>query len=167
MNFNFVSSSRGIIENADKAILLILVIIDIIVFIKYIKLKKIYCKFHKKDFADNTSITLDNKSGIEIKAIADNYFINYIGVIKLIELIVIIRMMFIISFFCKNICNTIDNNGPQTGNIYNFVLALISAIFVIVFCEFSIQYVKILKYKLLNLFIQRKMLLPKEQGDAH
>jgi hypothetical protein len=127
--------------------------IDIIVFLKYIKLKKKYSVIQEKWFSDGNNSCL---CGMEIKTIIDGYFINYIAAIKVIVLIVSIRMMLLISFYCKVICDAISNNGPQEGNIYNFVLVFVSSILVIVVCNFSIQYVEIVKCKLLIKCFQRK-----------
>lgn len=151
MEINFIMSDGGFIETVDKLALFILIAIDFLMFIKFINLRKKLSVGFPNDKNINNDVI---PSLLKRKALIDGYFINYIVVIKLIFLLIVIRMLFMIAFFCKMIVKTIYNNGMIIGFIYNFILVMISSILVIVVSKSSIQYIEIIKSKLLDRYFR-------------
>jgi len=151
MEINLVMSNGGFIETVDKLALIVLMLIDLLLFLKFISLKK----KHSVVFPNDKNLKNDDILNLmKRKALIDGFFINYIAVIKIVLLLIIIRMLFIIAFFCKMICKALYNNGVMMGIINNFVLVMISSILVIVISISSIQYIDILKCKLLDRYFR-------------
>jgi|WetSurMetagenome_2_1015567.scaffolds.fasta_scaffold68319_1 hypothetical protein len=151
MEINLVMSNGGFIETVDKLALFVLVLIDLVLFFKFIHLKK----KHLVVFPNDKDLKIDNILDLmKRKGLIDGLFLNYIVVIKMVLLLIIIRMLFIVAFFCKMIFKAIYNNSIMTGIINNFVLIMISSILVIVVSKSSIQYIEILKSKLLDRYFR-------------
>lgn len=151
MEINLVMSNGGFIEIVDKLALIVLMLIDLLLFFKFIYQKK----KHPVLFPNDKNLKNDDILDLmRRKGLIDGLFINYIVVIKIVLLLIIIRMLFIIAFFCKMIFKAIYNNSIITGIIINFVLVMISSILVIVVSKSSIQYIEILKSKLLDRYFR-------------